>query len=138
MFNVLFGFIFAFSATMSLATAATNTTSAIPSVTPTAGMTLCGSIGFGPCEWWESCEKMPGADCEPFAPDDSCVGACARREPVECGSRGLPGCDWGAGERCVQAPWMACGPESDCGGLCVTKWDLPDEERITARDGLRA
>ncbi|KAF2135254.1 uncharacterized protein K452DRAFT_293358 [Aplosporella prunicola CBS 121167] len=37
----------------------------------------------------------------------------------ECGSRGLPNCP--AGQECVKLPGATCGPESDCGGVCIIK-----------------
>lgn len=36
---------------------------------------------------------------------------------LECGSRGLPGCN--DGKICVRVPGASCGPETDCGGICI-------------------
>ncbi|KAF1986838.1 hypothetical protein K402DRAFT_67665 [Aulographum hederae CBS 113979] len=48
----------------------------------------------------------------------STVSATVSRK-FECGSRGLPSCP--AGQICVKMPGAACGPQTDCGGMCVPR-----------------
>jgi hypothetical protein len=38
-------------------------------------------------------------------------------QTIECGSRGLPNCK--DGYQCVTIPGARCGPDEDCGGMCV-------------------
>ncbi|KAF1814445.1 hypothetical protein P152DRAFT_456700 [Eremomyces bilateralis CBS 781.70] len=91
--------------------------------------------------------SKPGCTCETiacpliFPPPCSCVEArvkcwekCGGTEPVrepctdlnrdpspqaQCGTRGAPGC--ADNEECVKRPGASCGPEVDCGGICVTR-----------------
>jgi hypothetical protein len=54
---------------------------------------------------------------------------------IECGSRGLPGCK--DGFICVKAPGASCGPEMDCGGVCVKKKNQKTDALPKAQCGSR-
>jgi hypothetical protein len=54
---------------------------------------------------------------------------------IECGSRGLPGCK--NGNVCVKAPGASCGPETDCGGICVKPENNPKDTMPKAQCGSR-
>jgi hypothetical protein len=54
---------------------------------------------------------------------------------IECGSRGLPGCK--DGNVCVKAPGASCGPDTDCGGICVKPENKPKDAIPKAQCGSR-
>jgi hypothetical protein len=54
---------------------------------------------------------------------------------IECGSRGLPGCK--DGNVCVKAPGASCGPETDCGGICIKPENKPKDPSPKAQCGSR-